>query len=139
MDDEEIRRLTERIRGAGALAPDRTDDVIPMLTEVVVPSAPGPAGTTLPQDEAPPAAAEISDETFDEIADDTVGESIEPDEEAIEGEAFDAEARAAFEARVVESILERLRNALEPAVRDAVREAVDDALRDSTAEPPGPL
>ena len=120
MDDEEIRRLTERIRGAGALAPERTDDVIPMLTEVVVPSAPVPAGTMLPQDEAPPAAAEIADETF-------------------EGEAFDAEARAAFEARVVESVLERLRDALEPAVRDAVRGAVDDALRESAAEPPGPL
>ncbi|TXL68380.1 hypothetical protein [Zeimonas arvi] len=127
MNDDEIRRLAERLRGPGGGAeaagePDEADDAIPMLTEVVA----GPArGETAP---ALDAAAE------DRIVERAI-ERLLGDPELLGGPLRDAIAAATE--RFAEQLAAELRATLVYALHDALAPAVREAVREAAQGGPG--
>jgi hypothetical protein len=165
MDDDEIRRLAERIRQSTPTArdPEAADDAIPMLTEVVAGGAPDhgdegewPADDEFGSDRGRSATVEPASREpaglFDDalqvalevrIADQVLGRLLQ--EQELPGASVDEAVRSAVSrmagALAVElqaALARSLREQLEPAVREAVRDAVSEAIEEFRREG-GPL
>ena len=136
MNDDEIRKLSERLRGPGeaaaaadaAGAPDGADDAIPMLTEVVAPPA---------RAEDPPLLDEAAEDRIVEL----VLERLMGDPELLGGPLRDAIAAATerFAEQLAAELRATLVYALHDALAPAVREAVREAAAGGSSQGPGPL
>lgn len=121
MNDDEIRRLAERLRGPTGAADaatdaDATDDAIPMLTEVV-------------QRPARAAAPPLLDAAAEDRIVERALERLLGDPDLLGGPLRDAIAAATgrfaeqLAAELRATLVYALHDALAPAVREAVREA----------------
>lgn len=132
MNDDEIRRLTERLHMPNRLAGDagdETDEAIPMLTEIVE----TPESETAAWQGAEPAAVSAPDAATEERIVARALECLAGDPGLLEAALRDAIDAATT--RFAEQLATELRatlacllpEALAPALREAVREAIRQA------------
>jgi len=138
MNDDEIRRLAERLRGPtgsagsadGATDFDAADDAIPMLTEVVQQPA---------HAEGASASAAVAPPLLDAAAEDRIVERalerLLGDPDLLGGPLRDAIAAATE--RFAEQLAAELRATLVYALHDALAPAVREAVREASQGGPG--
>ena len=138
MNDDEIRRLAERLRGPtgsagsadGATDFDAADDAIPMWTDVG-PQPPHPDGATASPAGAPPLLDPAAEDRIVERA----LERLLGDPELLGGPLRDAIAAATE--RFAEQLAAELRATLVYALHDALAPAVREAVREASQGGPG--